>query len=395
MRIFRTVHHLVGGSLLIAGTTIGVGMLALPVATGPGGFFPSLAIYSICWLFMLCTGFLLVEASLWMPKETSFISMAEKILGPWGKVLFWIVYLFLFLTVMIAHAAGGGAIFQELSGFPLPGWASALIYTMVFFPVVYLGARSVDRLNLFLISGVAVCYLAFIGVSAPAVQGALLTYVNWSKAWLALPVLFTAFTYQVIIPTLMNYMERDVKQIRKAIVFGSGIPFIVYVVWQVVIMGIVPTEGLIAAKAAGENAVTPLKNFVSSSWIFTIGRYFAFFALTTSFIPLALSFFDFLADGLKWEKKGMKRAILCGAVFGVPLLIAIIYPQIFLVALGYAGGISCALLFGFMPPFLVWVGRYKKRYSSHPQLGGGKPVLAFLMLFALLILGSEIWQQFG
>lgn len=379
----------------MAGTTIGVGMLALPVATGPGGFIPSLAIYSLCWLFMLCTGFLLVEASLWMPKDTSFISMAEKILGPWGKGLFWVVYLFLFLTVMIAHAAGGGAIFLELTGWPIPGWLAAVIYTVVFSPVVYLGANSVDRLNLFLISGVAACYFAFVGVSASSVQGHLLTYMNWGKAWLALPVLFTAFTYQVIIPTLMNYMERDVKQIRKAIFFGSAIPFAVYMIWQLVIMGIVPTEGLILAKAAGDNAVTPLKNYVASPWIFAIGRYFAFFALTTSFIPLALSFFDFLADGLKWERKGMRRALLCAGVFGIPLLIAILYPQIFLVALGYAGGISCALLFGFMPPFLVWVGRYRRRYANHPQLGGGKPFLFLLMAGSIVILVSEIWQQFG
>src|SRR5690348_5175636 len=105
MKIFHSLGHVVGGSLLIAGTTIGVGMLALPVATGPGGFLPSVAIYLACWAFMLCTGFLLLEVSLWMPKDTSFISMADKLLGPLGRGIFWIVYLFLFVTVMIAHAA--------------------------------------------------------------------------------------------------------------------------------------------------------------------------------------------------------------------------------------------------------------------------------------------------
>lgn len=128
--------------------------------------------------------------------------------------------------------------------------------------------------------------------------------------------------------------------------------------------------------------------------VFQIGKYFAFFALTTSFIPLALSFFDFMADGLKWEKKGAKRAMLTTAIFGVPMVIAIAYPQIFLVALGYAGGISCATLFGLMPPLLVWVGRYVKCYpEQHPQLPGGRPLLACLMIFALFILGAEILQQ--
>src|SRR3990167_7635560 len=115
MRMIHSMGHLVGGTLLIAGTTIGVGMLALPVATGPGGFIPAMTIYFICWLFMLCTGLLLVEVSLSMPKDTSFISMADRLLGPLGRMIFWAFYLFLFLTVMIAHAAGGGAVFNAIT----------------------------------------------------------------------------------------------------------------------------------------------------------------------------------------------------------------------------------------------------------------------------------------
>src|SRR6185436_969510 len=114
MRIIHSLGHVVGGTLLVAGTTIGVGMLALPIATGPGGFLPSLVIYLICWLFMLATGLLLVEVNLSMPKETSFISMAERLFGPVGRMVFWAVYLFLFLTVMIAHVAGGGEIVRHI-----------------------------------------------------------------------------------------------------------------------------------------------------------------------------------------------------------------------------------------------------------------------------------------
>lgn len=386
--------HVLGGTLLIAGTTIGVGMLALPVATGPGGFIPSFIIYLICWAFMLCTGFLLVEVSLWMPKDSSFISMASKLLGPVGKNIFWAAYLFLFITVMIAHAAGGGAVLNDITGWNLPSWLAVVVYTAVFAPVVYLGARSVDRLNMLLISGVVICYLAFVAVSYSHVNPSFLSYAKWGKAWLALPVLFTAFTYQVIIPTLMSYMDRNAKKVRLAIFLGSSIPLVIYLVWQVVILGIVPPDQLSEAGRLGQNAVGPLKQLVQSPLIFDIGKYFAFFALTTSFIPLALSFFDFLADGLKWQKKGSKRVLLCLAVFGIPMWIALVYPDIFLVALGYAGGFSCAFLFGLMPPLMAWIGRYVKHLPlERDRLPGGKPLLALLMIFSLLILGAEVVQQ--
>ena len=396
MKIIRSWGHVVGGTLLVAATAIGVGMLALPVATGPGGFFPAVATYLTCWLFMLCTGLLLVEVSLWMPPDSSFISMADRILGPVGRIIFWVVYLFLFLTVMIAHAAGGGTVLNDIAGWDLPNWLSTVIYTAVLAPVVYLGARSVDRLNTLLITGVLITYFAFIAVSISSINPELLSHVHWGKAWLGLPILFTAFTYQVIIPTLMTYMERNVRKIRLAIFLGSSIPLVIYLVWEFLILGIVPPEGpngLIEAAKSGQNAVGPLKHFVQNPAIFLIGKYFAFFALTTSFIPLALSFFDFLADGLKWKKKGGKRVLLCLAVFGIPLAIALKYPHIFLVALGYAGGISCALLFGLMPPIMAWVGRYIKHLPQNRQLPGGKPLLIVLMVFAFLILLGEVIQQ--
>ena len=69
MHIVHTFGHLLGGTLLIAGTSIGVGMLALPVATASGGFIPSIVVYLICWLFMLSSGLLILEACIWMPKK--------------------------------------------------------------------------------------------------------------------------------------------------------------------------------------------------------------------------------------------------------------------------------------------------------------------------------------
>jgi len=395
MRIIHSLGHVVGGTLLIAGTTIGVGMLALPVATGAGGFVPSAIIYLICWAFMLCTGLLLVEVCLWMPKDSSFISMAERILGPLGRNVFWVVYLFLFVTVMIAHAAGGGSVILDITGWDLPNWAAVIIYSSVLAPVVYLGAHSVDRLNMFLISGVVITYFAFLAVSVDKIEITNLSYANWGKAWLALPILFTAFTYQVIIPTLMTYMERNAKKVRLAIFLGSSIPLVIYLIWELAILGIIPAEGaggLIEASKQGQNAIGPMKELVPQ--VFVIGKYFAFFALTTSFIPLALAFFDFLRDGLKWKRDGLHRFILTCVVFGIPMVIAIVWPNIFLVALGYAGGISCAFLFGLMPPLLAWVGRYIKRYPREKdQLPGGKITLIVLMTFAILILIAEVVQQ--
>ncbi len=394
MRLFHSLGHVLGGTFLIAGTTIGVGMLALPIATGEGGYLPSLTTYLLSWIFMLCTGLLLLEVCLWLPKDANLISMSERLLGRIGKTVCWVVYLFLFVTVMIAHVAGGGEVLHEILGTNMHPALSVLLYVLAFSPVVYLGTNSVDRLNLVLMLGVIISYFLFIFFSYDHVNISLLQRANWPKAWLALPVIFTAFTYQVIIPTLVTYMDKNVKKIRLAIILGTTIPLVVYVVWETLILGIVPFDHLLEAKTLGKNAVWPLKEIVGNSFFLSVGKSFAFFTLTTSYIALSLAYLDFLSDGLKMSKKGWKKVFLCLLVFVPPLLITFTYPHIFLKALGYAGGYSCAILFGLFPPLMVWVGRYwKKLPKTSQQLPGGKCVLAILMLFILIELGVELFQD--
>jgi tyrosine-specific transport protein len=399
MRLFHSLGHVFGGTLLIAGTTIGVGMLALPIATAPGGFIPASTIYLLCWIFMLSTGLLLLEVCSWMPKDANFITMTERLLGPWGKLICWIVYLFLFVTVMIAHVASGGDVLKELAGLDISPSASMVLYVLLFSPVVYLGTRSVDRLNMLLILGTVVTYILFISTSIQHVNPELLKFQNWPKAWLALPVLFAAFTYQLIVPTLVTYMEGNVKKVRLSIILGTSIPLVVYLIWEFLILSIVPVEGaggLLEAGQKGQTAIMPLKGFLDNSNLFLIGKYFAFFTLTTSYVALALAFLDFLADGLKMRKKGLKKVFLCLLIFVPPTLIALTYPDIFIRALSYAGGISCAVLFGIFPPLMVWMGRYRKKYPQTPApFPGGRFVLSLLMAFVVFELGIEAAQIFG
>ena len=81
------LKKVIGGVLLVAGTSIGAGMLALPVVTAAGGFFPAFFSYLICWAFMTSTGLLLLEISLGMPPDANLVTMAGTYLGRGEKYL--------------------------------------------------------------------------------------------------------------------------------------------------------------------------------------------------------------------------------------------------------------------------------------------------------------------
>ena len=384
-------------SVLVAGTAIGAGMLALPVATSQGGFWPACAMYFLCWLFMAATGLLLLEINLWLPKDSNLVSMARHLLGTKGKIVSWALYLFLFYSLTIAYVAGGGGFIRAVVGDHLPVEVCILLFTLIFAPFVYIGTHAVDRVNLILMVGLSITYLFFVLASFGHINSEQLTRANWPVSLLALPVIFTSFSYQGIVPSLTTYLNRNASAVRKAILIGTAIPFVVYVIWELLILGIVPLEGeggLLAAKMHGQTAVAPLKHFVPIPYLYPVGQAFAFFALTTSFLGVTLGLLDFLADGLKVSKKGANKWRLCTLVFIPPTLIAMVKPDIFLKALSYAGGIGCALLLGLLPVLMVWSGRYYKGYhETKKQLFGGKAVLLLLALFVLFELGVELYSE--
>ncbi len=93
--IGQKTNRLIGAILLVSGTTIGAGMLALPVTTGLAGFIPSLVVMTAVWLFMMLTALYLLEVNLRLPGEANLFSMMRKTLGKPGEAISWAAYLLL------------------------------------------------------------------------------------------------------------------------------------------------------------------------------------------------------------------------------------------------------------------------------------------------------------
>lgn len=386
-----------GGSLLVAGTSIGGGMLALPVLTSQAGFMPSIIIYVFCWLFMASTGLLFLEVSEWMKGESNFVTMADRTLGSLGKYFAWILYLFLFYCLTVAYMVGCGNIVVELFQHSIPDWFGPILFTILFSPFILISTAWAGHFNIWLVSGLAISYLGFVFLGFYYVDHELLKHYDWSYSFRVLPIAFTSFAYQGIVPTLASYMHHDTRNIRKAILIGSFIPVIAYAIWEWLILGIIPLHGpngLKEALAQGQNAVQPLKYFIESPLIYWLGLAFAFFALVTSFLGVTLGLRDFLADGLSIEKDFKGKILLSLLILIPPLFIAVSYPNIFLIALDYAGGFGCALLLGLLPILMVWSGRYWIKYPMSPQLPGGKLILVLLGIFVWVELLSEFRQLF-
>ncbi|MBS0620515.1 MAG: tyrosine transporter [Verrucomicrobia bacterium] len=391
-----------GGMLLIAGSCIGAGMLGLPILTGLVGFAPSLLLFFLAWLFMTSTALLLVEVNGWFSKRVNFLSMVNHSLGKWGKATCWVTYLFLFYALLVAYISGSGSLFstflQAVFHFMPPIWACSLFFVVLFGSIVFFGTRQVDLCNRGLMFAKILFFALLVLAGVQFIEPEKLTRVNMPYAASGLPLLVIAFGFHNMIPSLTDYMKGNLRRVRLTIIGGSLMAMGIYLVWQVLVLGIVPLEGpdgLFASLCKDQEASQAISAIVGSSWIRTFAQGLAFFAILTSFLAQALSLVHFLSDGLKITYKKGESPWMCALALLPPLVLALIYPQLFFKALNFAGGICAVILFGLLPVAMVWIGRYYKKEARSYRLIGGKPALVGICLFALLILFVQLSTMLG
>jgi len=384
-------NRLIGGILLVTGTAIGAGMLAIPVVSAFGGFFPSFALLFLCWLFFFFTAWVLLDVNLACRGDVNLISMVGRWLGPLGKAVCWITYLLLLYSLTAAYIAGSAPLFHNAihfaTGWNFPSWTGPLPLLFLFGIFVYLGTRSVDRVNRLLVIAMSLTYVLLISLLPPHVQSSLLFHYDLQAMWIAVPVLFTSYGFHIIIPTLTTYLHHDVKKLRLSIFFGSLSAFLFYSIWDFFILSIVPFGGLVSAWHQGETGTFALSFIITTPWIGILARFFSFFAILTSFLGVSLSLSDFLADGLKIKRYKWGRELACLLTFIPPLLFVYAYPNGFILALQYAG-VCVAIVLCILPALMAW------KIPSY-RFPLRRAFLIFVILVSLFAICLGILEQTG
>ncbi len=389
---------LIGGTLLVIGTTIGAGILALPVATAEMGFWGSMVMLTSAWLIMTICAFLFLEVNLWMPPNTNLITMAGRTLGKPGQAVTWVVYLVLLYSIICAYISGGGDLFHYLLGnaginVSLP--VASVIFTAIFGAVVYFGMRAVDYVNRGLMFGKMGAYCLLVILMVPFVSAANLGHFHIASIASAsgITVAAVAFGSLMIIPSLRTYFNEDIKSLRLAIFVGMLIPLFCYIAWDLVILGIIPLNGdsglrhMMGSASTNSDLVSELGVLLQKNTVTSLAKFFTSICMTTSFLSISLCLSDFLADGFRMTKEGLNSIVIYGATFMPPLLIVLFYPGAFIRGLEYAG-VCCFFLMILLPPMMVWRGRYHYALADKGvEVMGGKFLLALLMIFATLMIG--------
>lgn len=389
---------LIGGILLIIGTSIGAGMLALPIVTAQLGFLGAVILLVFCWAVMTLGALLLLEVNLWLPQNSNLVSMAKSTIGPGGQIISWLTYLLLLYSLLCAYIAGGSDIFRTFlaqQSITIPASEAAIIFTLLLGTVVFLGIRTVDYTNRLLMFMKFGAYILLVLLIFPKISPNALNEINFKHidSADAMMVAITSFGYAAIIPSIRVYFHSDIAKLKKAIFIGSLIPLLTYIIWCAVVMGVVPLHGansldsILNSSSHTGDLIRLLTQHAGSGAISLFIKVFTSVCMVTSFLGVGLCLVDFLADGLQVEKKGLQSILISLLTFLPPLIIVLFFPNAFIKALEYAG-IYCVILLILLPVWMTWKGRYKKTLAHGYQVFGKKPLLLGLILFSFI---SILW----
>ena len=203
-----------GSILLVAGTCIGSGMIALPMVLAKIGLVPSIALMLVIWAVMYATSLVSLELNLQAKQGLSLGELGKFFSGPKAQALGIISLKLLSYALLAVFIYGGTSVLQKL--FQVEGSFKLIAtqYTGIAFILLLLPIGWVDYVNRFLFMGLMAIVSVLVVGLALKVSWAHLplfapTATQWSSWQVLMPVVFTSFGFQVIFHTLTNYCQKE------------------------------------------------------------------------------------------------------------------------------------------------------------------------------------------
>ena len=352
-----------GSAALVAGTTVGAGILALPYETGAAGFAAAAPVLVGGWAYSAVTGLLLAEVSLAAEDAqdaapASLLSLARRTLGDAGGNAAGAAYLLLHFGLLVAYEdKAADVLSRSVPGLSEP--AAALAFTAVLGSLCAFASPSVlDTANTALLAVLVAVFGGLLLAAAPGVHVEALAHADWSAVPSALPVVALAFVYHNVVPRICASCGGHAPSVRAAVVGGTALPFAMFVLWELVALG--------AAPAGGAPSADPLQYVAAPAAAVDA---FALLAVATSYIGFVLGLSDFFADAFS-AVSGLSPAVRKAAPLLLtllpPLAAAMTYPEAFYSALEFSAVYGVMSLFGVLPGLMALSERARAAASGAP-----------------------------
>ncbi|MGC6406960.1 aromatic amino acid transporter [Bisgaard Taxon 45] len=382
-----------GSTLLVSGTMIGAGMLAMPLTSAGIGLTFTIFLLIVLWFLLTYSALLFVEAYQTIESDAGIGSLSALYFGRLGRFISTVALLVFLYALLAAYVTGGGgllaSILPPIATAEITSQLSIVMFTLIFGAFIVIGTKTVDGLNrpLFLIMLGTLVVVLFLLLKEVKMDNLMAMPIDKALILSASPVFFTSFGFHGSIPSLNKYLGGNIRALRISILVGSFITLCGYILWQLGTHGVLTQSvflQILQDEPTLNGLVSATKQVTGSDIISGAVKLFSALALITSFLGVALGLFECIEDLLhRVFKFKAGRAILGLLTFVPPLLFALFYPKGFILALGYAGQIF-AFYAVVLPAALVW--KVRKLHPNLPyRVSGGSTLLLISALLGVII----------
>lgn len=394
-----------GAIMLIASTCIGSGMIALPMILAKVGIIPSIILMILVWLVIYHTSLVNIELVLQSGEELTLGALSKRFSGRISEFIGSISFNLLSYTLLAVYITAGSSVLQKMlessSGVSYEYLYIVNIYGLVAIALLMLPLKIIDYLNRFLFIGL----LAVVGV----IILAMLTKINWSNiplfskdflnlsSWkIIIPIVFTAFGFQVIFHTLAKFCSFDSVMLKRAFLWGSLIPAIVYILWSVALISSIYQNApeFYNQMETGTVTVGSLIKILSdiAKWplVQVIIWWISILAIVTSTLGVGIGLEGSLVKMIKIDNVFIKKILsVCLTIFPAYLL-AVKIPDGFTKLLGFAGMILVVIAV-ILPIYLLVKAKFPK---LHYKILESKTLMLLSLASGGIIMLCEIGKYF-
>ena len=383
------MNKTVGSTLLVAGTMIGAGMLAMPLTSAGIGFGFTLVLLLGLWALLTFSALLFVELYQTAESDAGIGTLAEQYFGKTGRIIATAVLIIFLYALIAAYVSGGGSLLKDLLPESFGDKVSILLFTVIFGSFIVIGTHSVDKINRVLFFVMLAAFVVVLSLMLPEIKfdNLMATPIDNALIISASPVFFTAFGFHGSIPSLNKYLDGNVKALRISILAGSAITLCAYILWQMSTHGLLTQNEflqILKEDATLNGLVKATLAITGSNMIAGAVKLFSTLALVTSFLGVGLGLLECIEDLLKQSFNISAGRISLGLMtFIPPLIFALFYPEGFILALGYAGQMF-AFYAVVLPVSLVWKAR--RAHTNLPyKVWGGNLTLIIVLVLGVII----------
>ena len=383
------MNKTVGSTLLVAGTMIGAGMLAMPLTSAGIGFGFTLVLLLGLWALLTFSALLFVELYQTAESDAGIGTLAEQYFGKTGRIVATAVLIIFLYALIAAYISGGGSLLKDLLPESFGDKVSILLFTVIFGSFIVIGTHSVDKINRVLFFVMLAAFAVVLSLMLPEIKfdNLMATPIDNALIISASPVFFTAFGFHGSIPSLNKYLDGNVKALRISILAGSAITLCAYILWQMSTHGLLTQNEflqILKEDATLNGLVKATLAITGSNMIAGAVKLFSTLALVTSFLGVGLGLLECIEDLLKRSFNISAGRISLGLMtFIPPLVFALFYPEGFILALGYAGQMF-AFYAVVLPVSLVWKAR--RAHTNLPyKVWGGNLTLIIVLVLGVII----------